>query len=76
MRAYANVARKNFDSTFTANNWFSDRTFYTIIAGADIGSIKSLHTLFVKHLNHILVNSKQICTVQTIHNFELFDKNY
>ena len=35
----------------TANgskNWFSDRAFYVTIADADIGSLKSLHTLFDK----------------------------
>ena len=39
-----------------------------------MGSLKSLHTLFDKHLNHMLVTLGQNCMVQTIQNFELFDK--
>ena len=30
-------------------NWFSNRVFYVNIADADIGSLKSLHTLFDKY---------------------------
>ena len=69
------VARKNFNSKFTAKNWFSDRAFLITIADPDIGIIKSLHIIFVKHLDHILVNFEQNRTVRTIENFELFDKN-
>ena len=47
--------------------------FYITIADADIGSLKSLHTLFDKYLylNHMLVEFEQNCVVQTIQNFEL-----
>ena len=46
MSALATVARKSFNSKFTAKINFSDRAFYVTIADADIGSPKSLHTLF------------------------------
>ena len=35
--------------------WFSDRVFYVIIADADSWSLKSLHTLFDKYLDHMPV---------------------
>ena len=38
-------------------NWFSDGAFYVTIADADI---KSLHTLFHKYLDHMLVNLNKI----------------
>ena len=45
-----------------------------IVDNADIRSLKSLHTLFDKYLNHILVKFEQNRIVQTTRNFELFDK--
>ena len=44
------------------------------VADADIVSLKSLHTLFDKYLDHMLVEFEQDCIVQTTRNFELFDK--
>ena len=41
---------------------------------ADIGSLKSLHILFYKYLDHMLVKFKQNRMVRTIQNIELFDK--
>ena len=38
----------------------SDRVFYITIADADIGSLKSLHTLFGRYLDHMLVNLNNI----------------
>ena len=49
--------------------------FYATIADADIGSLKSLHTLFDKYLDQMLVKFEQNCMVRNIQNFELFDKN-
>ena len=46
--------------------------FPAIVANADIGSLKSLHTLFVKYLDHMLVNFEENCMVQTTRNFEAF----
>ena len=49
--------------------------FYVTIADADIESLKSLHTLFDKYSDHILVKCEQNRMVRTIQNFVLFDKN-
>ena len=38
----------------------SDRVFYVTIADADVGSLKSLHTIFDKYLDHMLVNLNKI----------------
>ena len=54
-------------------NWFSDRVFYITIANANIGSLKSLHTLFDKYLDHTLVKFEQYRMVRTLQNFELFE---
>ena len=48
--------------------------FPATIANADIGSLKSLHTLFDKYLDHLLVKFEQNCMVQTKQNFEISDK--
>ena len=37
-------------------------------------SLKSLHTLFEKYLDHMLVEFEQNRMVQTLQNFELFDQ--
>ena len=55
-------------------NWFSDREFYVTITEADLGSLKFLHTLFGKYLNHMLVKFEQKFIVRNIHNFKLFGK--
>ena len=62
----------------TAKKWFSDRAVYVTIADADIGSLKSLHTLFDKYLDHMLVKFEQNRMVWTthMHNFVLFDKKW
>ena len=56
-------------------NWFSDRIFHVTIADADIGSLKSLHTLVDKYLDHMLVKFELNRMVRTVQSFELFDKN-
>ena len=48
------------------------KLIYVTISDADIGSLKSLHTLFDKYLDHMLVKFEQNRMVQTIHNIELF----
>ena len=50
------------------------KLFPATVANADIGSLKSLHTLFDKYLDHMLVKFEQNRMVQTTRNFELFDK--
>ena len=60
MPALATVVRKNFNCEFIAEIDFPIGHFmlYTI-ADADIGSLKSLHTLFYKYLDNLLVKFKQ-----------------
>ena len=59
---------------FTAycKNWFSDRAFYVTITDADIVSLKSLHILFDKYVDHMLVKFEQNLLVRTIQFFVLF----
>ena len=44
------------------------------ITDADIGSLKSLHTLFDKYLGYMLVKFEQTRIIQNIQKFELFGK--
>ena len=75
MSALASVAVKSYNGKFTAKIDFPLGHFILpSIADADIGSLKSLHTLFDKYLDHMLVNFEQNRMVQTIQNFVLFDK--
>ena len=59
MSALATVAGKSFNGKFTAKIDFSDRVSYITIANADIGNLKSLHTLLGKYLDHIQVKFEQ-----------------
>ena len=61
---------------FGKNGFFLDQAFYVTIADADIGNLKSLHTLFVKYLEHMLVKFEQNRMVRTIQNYVLFDKKW
>ena len=54
----------------------SDRVFYITIADADIGSLKSIHTLFGKYLDRMLVKFDQNRMVRTVQNSDLFDKKW
>ena len=56
--------------------WFSGRAFYVTIADADIGSLKSLHILFDKYLDYMLVKFEQNRMVGIIQNFVFFDKKW
>ena len=49
-----------FKGTFTAKIDFPIGYFRFTITDADIGSLKSLHTLFDKYLNHMLVKFERI----------------
>ena len=65
------VARKTLE--FTAKIDFPIGHFLLPnAADANIGSLKSLHILFNKYLDYILVQFIQNRMVQTIQNFELF----
>ena len=46
------------------------------ITNADIGSLKSLHTLFDKYLAHMPVEFEQNRMVRTMQNFVLFDRKW
>ena len=39
--------------------WFSDRAFYVTVSDADIGSLKSLYTLFDKYLDYMLAKFEE-----------------
>ena len=54
MSALATIARKSLTANFTAKLIFRSGILY-YIDDADIGSLKSLHTLFGKYLDHMLV---------------------
>ena len=48
--------------------------FYVTIANADIGSLKSLHTLFDTYLDHMLVKFDQNHMSQPYKILSFFDK--
>ena len=75
MSALATAAGKSFKGKFIAKIDFSDRVFYITIADADIGSLKSLHTLFDQDLDHILAKFEQNCMVRIIQNLNFLTKN-
>ena len=54
MSALETVAGKSFKGKLL-QKLISDRVFYVTITDADSGSLKSLHTLFDKYLDHMLV---------------------
>ena len=74
MSAVATVAGKSFNRKFTAKIDFPLGYIYITIADDDIGSLKLLHTLFDKYFDHMLKKFKQNRMVQTVLNFELFEK--
>ena len=76
MSALATVTGKSFNCKFIAKIYFPIGLFYVTIADADIGSLMSLHTLFDKYLDHMLVKLEQNRMVGTIQNVELFDKKW
>ena len=76
MSTLATVARKSYNGKFTAKNDFPIGHFYVAIADADIGSLKSLHTLFDTYLDQMLVKFEQNRILRTIQNFGLFDKKW
>ena len=50
------------------------KLFPATVANANIGSLKSVCSLFAKYLDHMLGKFEQNCMVQTTRSFELFDK--
>ena len=53
-------------------NVFSDRIFYASITVADIVSLKSLHTLFDKYLDHMLFKFEQNRVLRNIQILSFF----
>ena len=76
MSALAMVTRKSFNGKFTAKIDFPIGHFYVTITDADIGSLKSLHTLFDENLDLMLVKFEQNRMVWTIQSFVLYDKKW
>ena len=74
MSALATVAGKSFNGKFAPKTDFSIGYFMLLFL---MLILKSLHTLFDKYLDHMLVKFEQNSrpTVRTIKKFELFDKN-
>ena len=62
LSAFATVAWKSF--------------FNVTITVADVGSLKSVHTLFDKYLDHMLVKFDQDRVVRNKQNFELWGKKW
>ena len=75
MSALRNVAGKILPVNIL-QKWIFRSTFYITITDADIASLKSLHLLFHKYLDHMQVKFEQNRMVRTIQNFELFDKKW
>ena len=69
MSALATVAGKSFHGKITAKIDFPIGYFMSPVADG-------LSILFDKYLDHLLVEFEQNCMVQTIQNFELFDKKW
>ena len=70
--AFATEARKSFNEKFTTKIDFSDRAFHLTVTDPDIGSLKSLKTLFDNYLDHILLQFEQNRMVWNIQTFGLF----
>ena len=69
MLALATVARKSFSGKFITKIGFPIGHFMLSLPDADTGSLKFLHTLFDKYLDHMLVKFEQNHMVWTIQNF-------
>ena len=69
MSALATVAGKSFNGKFTQKK--SCRVFNVTIVDTDIVRLKSLHSIFDKYLEHILVKFEQNLMVQTISDLNL-----
>ena len=76
MPALATAARKSFNGKFTAKIDFLIGHFMLPLLMLTFGSLKSLHTLFDKYLDHMLVKFEQNRMVRTIQNVVLLDKKW
>ena len=55
-------------------NKFAIKTFCATVANANIGSLKSLPSLFDICLGHMMVKFEQNWLIRDIQNFELFER--
>ena len=78
--ALATAAGESFNSNvfffFFFFFFLQNSKFYITIFDGDIVSLKSIHTLFDKYLDYMMVKFEQNRMVQTIQNFDLFDKKW
>ena len=72
MLAFATVAQKSFKSKFITKNHFPIGHFMLPLLLPTKKSLKFLHTLFDKYLDHMLVKFAKNRMVRNIQNFELF----
>ena len=76
MSTLATAIGKCFDGKFTITIAFPMGYFILLIPDADIESPQSLHTLFDKYLDYILMKLERNRKVRTILNVELIDKKW
>ena len=74
MSALATVARKSFNGKFTAKIDFQIGHFMLPSLMLTLKVCKSLHTLFDKYLDHMLMKFEQNRMVRNIQIFQLFGK--
>ena len=74
MSALATAEGKSFNGKFAAKIDFPIGHFMLPLLYADILNLKSLHTLFDKYLDHMLVKFEQNRMVRIMQNIEIFDK--
>ena len=72
MSALATVTRKSFNGKFTAKIDFPIGHFMLPLLMLTFGSLKFLHKLIDKYLDHMLVKIEQNRMVRTIQNFGAF----
>ena len=72
----SNGSWEEFQRQIYCKNWFSDRVFYVTIVDADIWSLKSLHTLFNKCLDHMLVKYTCMNNNALLHFFCVFGYDF
>ena len=76
MSALATVAGKSSNGKYTAKIYFPIGYFILPLLMLTLEVLKSLHTLFDKYLDHMLVKFEQKSMVRTLQNFEFFDKKW
>ena len=75
MSALATVKGKNLTANLLQKLIYRSGILCYTVHDADIGSLKSLQTLFNNYLDHMLVKFEQNSMVQIIQNIKLLDKN-